>query len=137
MREKTDFPPNYHDILLSIPEVANGKPIFCYGDTIFNPHKVELTPDLLVHEEVHMKQQGGAPEIWWEKYLNDTQFRLRQEVEAYGTQYAFLKRHTGGALLEWSLDSIAKALSGKLYGDLITHNEARCKVRNYAKEERS
>ena len=132
MKETTDFPPNYNQILISIPKVADGKPIFCYGDTIHNPYKIHLTPDLIVHEEKHKEQQGIAPEVWWEKYLASVEFRFQQELEAYGTQYAFMKPHVHGKLREWLLDKLAEALSGELYGGIITFAEARSKIRNYA-----
>ena len=133
MKITTDFPPNYANIVIAIPEVQNGKPIFCYGDTIYNPHKIEITKDLEAHEEVHRRQQGNNPDLWWEKYLQDPEFRLRQELEAYGIQYASVREFVHGRLREWVLDNIATALSGALYGNLLTFAEARSKVRNYAK----
>jgi hypothetical protein len=44
---------------------------------------------LMVHENVHYKEQSGlmAP-IWWIKYLLSTDFRIAAEVRAYKAQIA-------------------------------------------------
>lgn len=62
--------------------------VFTYGDTIYFA-KGNLTPDIIVHEMKHMKQQVnvGGPENWWKKYFEDEEFRLSQEIEAYQAQY--------------------------------------------------
>ncbi len=127
------FPPNYTDIQKVFPNCEEHQAVFCYGDTIFNPFKIYMRPDLEVHEEVHSKQQGKLPDVWWYKYLNDKAFRLQQEIEAYGTQYAFAKKHTSGKLLDWVKGKFAESLSGPLYGNLISYGEAESKIRNYAK----
>jgi hypothetical protein len=90
MKIKEEFPPNYAAITAILGEVDHRKPVFCYGDTIYNPFKVEVTADLHIHEEVHCKQQGEYPDIWWNQYLSDKDFRLHQEIEAYGTQLKFI-----------------------------------------------
>ena len=62
--------------------------VYMYGDTLFNPSGGEIPDDVIVHERVHEKQQEGQdPKIWWIKYLNNKDFRLRMEVEAFGQQY--------------------------------------------------
>lgn len=133
MKISKQYPPNYNDIYVRFPAVEVLKPIFCYGDTIYNPFDVVITPDLEVHEAVHMRQQGELPDVWWYKYFTDDTFRLQQELEAYGEQYAFIKPHMRGKMLEWGLDNMASALSGELYGRLMTYGEARSKIRNYSK----
>lgn len=134
MKILTEFPPNYAQIQLVFKEIEKHKPIFCYGDTIYNPFKREITPDLDKHEEVHSKQQGLYPDQWWGQYLNDRDFRLQQEIEAYGTQYAFVKSFVKNTkLLEWLKENMADALSGELYGNLLSYGEAESKIRNYAK----
>jgi hypothetical protein len=85
-----EFPPNIGRIrqYLSPPKGS----IFAYNNKIYNPDNVTIWPDLEEHEKVHFKQQerGGA-ELWWERYIQDSEFRLEQEVEAYGRQYKFYK----------------------------------------------
>lgn len=64
--------------------------VITYGNVVYS--KNELSPDLLVHEGVHVVQQKEmGVEIWWEKYFNDKEFRLSQEVEAYKAQIKFIK----------------------------------------------
>lgn len=134
MKVSTEFPPNYREIVTALGDVSKHGPIFCYGDTIHNPFGREVTEDLVAHEQRHSEQQGNDPEGWWMRYLYDTDFRLSQEIEGYGAQYAFAKSHgVRGKLLDWALDGMAKSLSGELYGNLLSHNEARSKIRNYAR----
>ncbi len=133
MKIVNEFPPNFTNIEFVFPNLREHKPIFAYGDTIYNPYEIEVGKDLEIHEEVHSKQQGDDPETWWNKYLTDTEFRLSQEIEAYGTQYAFAKKYVNRKLSDWLKDKLAKALSGKLYGELLSFQEAESKIRNYAK----
>lgn len=131
MRVVDDYPPNFRDIASAIPAVADSKPIYCYGDAIYNPHGREITADLQMHEQVHSKQQGDSPETWWLRYLSDPAFRLSQELEAYGVQYTVVRPLLRGQMRQWALESMAKALSGATYGSLISHGEAVSKIRNY------
>ena len=148
MKIKEEFPPNFSEIQKYLPATENAT--FCYGEIIYNPSKKNLNPDVIHHEEVHSKQQEQftSPEIWWFKYLNDLEFRKEQEIEAYGSQYLFSKKHIEEAeerankegktlragmtkLLKWALESMAMALSSKEYGNLLTYGEAESKIRNY------
>lgn len=63
--------------------------VFTYGNTIHVANG-KLSPDLLVHELVHVKQQAeypGGKEAWWDRYFEDNTFRFDQEIEAYQAQY--------------------------------------------------
>jgi hypothetical protein len=145
------FPPNYDVILMAIPEVAdNHAVIFTYDGAIYNPYGKEITQELQIHEAVHVKQQGSDPDGWWIRYLKDKQFRLEQEAEAYGEQYHFAKiavsmadeaaqkegKHLSAGknnLLKWGLESMALALSGPSYGNLISYGEAEARIRNFGR----
>lgn len=128
------FPPNIEEIRKHFPNFAEHEPLFCYGDTIYNPFKTTVTKDLEIHEEVHSKQQGEFPDVWYFKYFNDIEFRLQQELEAYGTQLAWVKKQDiPGKLKDWKKEKIAQALSGSLYGNLLSYAEAESKIRNFAK----
>lgn len=135
MQIKREVPPNYDDILKVLP--PNERAVFAYGDTIYAPHipaDIELPPDLLVHEETHQQQQGGDPALWWQYYLGDPIFRLKQEIEAYGNQWRYveglnIKREGKDRFLEM----IATDLSSALYGNLLTFGEAHSKIRNASK----
>jgi len=132
MKIVNDYPPNYRDITAAIPSADSSKPIYCYGETIYNPHGRTITADLEKHESVHARQQAGNPDTWWYRYLSDPGFRLAQELEAYGEQFAFVRPLIHGQLRQWALDSMAKALSSDAYGNLLSHAEAASKIRNYA-----
>lgn len=135
MKILEQFPPNYEEIRKSLGDVEKSRPIFAFGETLYNPFKIAITPDIEAHEEAHMKRQGRMPEIWWQKYLFDKEFRLEEEVIGYGTQYAFLKRmpHMNSKLLEWFREKMGQALSGPLYKLDISYGEAMSKIRNHAK----
>lgn len=130
MKIVEDFPPNYEIIVLALG--AQPKALFCYGNIIYNPSKRTITPDLEAHEMIHQEQQGSDIGGWYARYLTDREFRLSQELEAYGRQYLFAKEHVQDKkLLEWAKESMAFALSGESYGNLIGYGEAESKIRNY------
>lgn len=129
------FPPNFSLIERYFGNVSEHNPVFSYGGCIYNPYKVDITPDIVFHENIHCNQQGNDSESWWIKYLTDSPFRLEQEIEAYGAQYAFIiSTSIPTKFKDWVKDKIAAALSGPLYGNLISYGEAESKIRNYAKE---
>ena len=140
MKQVLDTPPNYIAIfsVFGKSEIEKHKPVFCYGDTIFNPFEVTITEDVELHEMVHSKQQGALPGIWWYNYLNDASFRVVQEIEAYGSQYQFVKKLIeveGGSrkLIDWKKEKMAEALSSALYGNILTYQQAESRIRNYGK----
>lgn len=88
---KNENPPNLEKIK-EILEIRDAKMIFCWGDVIYNPHKLSIADHLIIHEQKHSDQQGNNPQEWWNKYLEDKDFRLSQELEAYREQYKFAKK---------------------------------------------
>lgn len=135
MKISKKFPPNFESITNVFGDVSKHKPVFCYGDTIYNPYDGNLTPDIIHHEKVHSKQQGISPDAWYYKYLRDPEFRLEQEIEAYGEQLKYAKdKGVSGKLYDWAKGNMAMSLSSELYGSLITWGKAESKIRNYKKE---
>lgn len=117
-------PPIYDDCLRVFGDVVNGA-IFCYGETLYNPHNFQITKHLEVHEETHSKQQFAmGVEIWWEKYLKDKKFRLSQEIPAYQNQFKYIFDTKNRFKAEQWLDKLATDLSGPLYGNLVSYDEA-------------
>jgi hypothetical protein len=111
------FPPDYAAINRAFK--VRGKPvIFCYGDTIYNPGRIKVPERLIAHESVHSRhQQGmGGPEVWWQRYIDDPQFRLIEEIPAHRAEYRVAPEF---------LDDIARRLASPLYGSLVDFEKAR------------
>lgn len=110
------FPPNYAAINRAFK--VRGKPvIFCYGDTIYNPGRIKVPPQLLVHEAVHSRRQGADPAGWWERYIEDPQFRLEEEIPAHQAEFADLCDRGVATPEAWN--AIVGRLASPLYGQLI------------------
>lgn len=110
--------------------------LWTYEDAIYNPGGFEVSDDLLAHEQTHMVQQAkyeGGAEAWWKEYLVNSQFRLEQEMQAYGIQYAFfcskVKDRNKQTKFLWRLSDI---LSGPLYQVAISSQEARKGIKEVA-----
>lgn len=124
MKIVDDKPPNYAAIALVFP-LPFGT-IFTYGDTCYNPDRVYMSPAIVAHERVHVKQQGKDPEGWWLKYLTDPQFRYEQELEAHRVEWATATRYVKDRNKQLELvRPIAARLASSMYGNLVTSNEAR------------
>lgn len=122
------YPPNFDAIDAAFR--VRGKPVlYAYGDTIYNPCGATVTDALRVHEEVHGRQQAAYPlgvEGWWNSYIRDEVFRLAQEIEAHRAEYRHSCMGRSRDARRLHLREIAKRLSGRLYGNLITYEQARC-----------
>jgi hypothetical protein len=127
-----DWPPHIE----KIRKVLNPPPTACftYGDKIYNPSGNELTPDILIHEGVHEKQQSAmGVEAWWNLYLSDLTFRQTEEVEAYATQYNWVKKKGRAKIVKMYLDHLADLLS-RMYGLEIDSFQALTLIRSKAKD---
>lgn len=101
--------------------------VIAYGDTIYCIDG-NLPRHTIEHELVHLKQQAQiGVEKWWDKYINDNEFRLSQEIEAYKTQARYLRSHPFSMSLDhynqW-IYKLASDLSGPMYGNIISFNDA-------------
>lgn len=126
------YPPNIDLIRkhLNVPEEGI---VFTYNGKIYSPHAKELPQHLLLHEMVHVKQQGNDSDSWWNRYLTDIEFRLEQELEAYTEQYLFLKMvNKTSTSHEW-LFILSEQLSHPVYGFNLTRPQAETKLRIRAK----
>ena len=96
------------------------KTIFALGEDIYTDYP--LTPDLLVHELVHLRQQAevGVKE-WVYDFLYNPALRLKYELEAYQEQLKSIKdrnqRHRKRLVC-------AEQLSSTLYGNIISKKDA-------------
>jgi len=104
--------------------------IFAFKGKIFNPSGVDIPADILVHEEVHLKQQKGADDDWYDRYLTDKEFRLNEEIAAFREQYKFFcEMERDRNLRTRYLDKIAKNLSSEIYGEIISKSEVINKIK--------
>jgi hypothetical protein len=137
MRVECARPPLFDEIDAAF-KIAGKPVIFAWGDVIYNPCRIEITPELFTHEAVHHRQQreGGGPETWWRRYIADEAFRLEQEIPAHAAEYAaFCQTHLkGNARNQRRLyfHSVASRLSSPLYGGLIRYEEARRLLKQHA-----
>lgn len=119
IRPQADFPlmDEYRNQGFEITD----RTIFALGEDIYTDFP--LTPDLLVHELTHLKQQEevGVKE-WVYDFLYKPSLRLKYEIEAYQVQIKSIKDRNHRAKV-W-LES-AKNLSSALYGNIISFDDAR------------
>jgi len=94
--------------------------IFAYNKEIYSNYP--LSEDLSLHEVKHIEQQNriGA-DVWVKRYLNNDQFRLNEEVEAYKAQLDFIKDKNQRYKLKILC---ARTLSSDLYGNIIEFDKA-------------
>lgn len=94
--------------------------IFALGEDIYTNYP--LTPDIYVHELVHLEQQAkvGVKE-WVYDFLYVPKKRLEYELEAYRKQLRSIKdrNHRNQVRIE-----SAGNLSSSLYGNIISKQEA-------------
>lgn len=96
--------------------------VFTYGDTIHA--RCSIPADLLAHEQVHsIQQEKMGKDLWWKMYLENPDFRLSQEVQAYRKQYQFVKSNNREQNFKF-LSRLAKDLSSPTYGGIVTYSEA-------------
>lgn len=130
-----EYPPNIGTIERTFgPIVKQGGIVFTYGDTLYNPHRLNIEDHLLAHEQVHTLQQGDNPGSWWYRYLTEIPFRLEQEIEAYAVQYRFVKEHFNNKIVKWFIDRIATDLSSEIYGKMIAKWQAETRIRQISKK---
>lgn len=134
---KKEYPPNWEAIRQQFSfegiQLEGKDLVFTYFPHVYVPSGRELPPDLQIHEGIHLRQQEEmGVENWWHKYLSDIDFRLSQELEAYGAQLHFW-RPFGNRAYKHHKARLAHDLSSDAYGNIINHREAESKIRNVEK----
>lgn len=123
---KYNYPPNYQDIKKAFKIANKPEVVFTYGDTIYVPSGQKMSKDLEVHETTHTQQQTNmTPVKWWNSYIEDKDFRLEQELEAYRNQYKFAKENYPRLRRRKLLRQISQDLSSEIYGSIVTKDEAK------------
>ena len=120
-------PPNFDKILAVFPLAASPGVIFAYGDKIYVPSGKEIPPEILSHERVHCERQLNiGVEAWWDQYLADPRFRYEEELLAHKVEYSFLRGlYPGQARKQAILSHVARKLSARLYGGMVTMEQAK------------
>lgn len=122
------FPPNYTEIAKVFPVAGKPGILYAWGDKLYNPSGVQVSPWLMAHEETHGRQQQAVDiPLWWRRYIDDPWFRLDQEIEAHRKEwqeYLDLMQGANPKHVNQYLDLIASRLSSPLYGNLITFDRA-------------
>ena len=122
------YPPNFKAISEVFPVMGRPGILYAWGDKLYNPSGVKLTPWIEAHEQTHMDRQTDA-EAWWAEYLIYPTFRLQEEILAHQYEWGmFHSFYTSPTYLEKYLDMMAKRLSSPLYGNLISYEEAKREI---------
>lgn len=114
-----DWPPNIAKLRARFVAISEST-IFTYAPVVYVPGGFRLPVTIAAHERVHLRQQGDDPATWWERYVNDVEFRFQQELEAHRAEWRAARR--GGRRDERY--AIASRLASPLYGSMITVPEA-------------
>ena len=133
-----NYPPHQKAIEEHIPEFK--KHLTCtFGPILYNPKKVDITPERMAHEMEHSKQQTTygygrfklwkhsnlRVEEWWNRYLQDETFRFAMELPASQREWwEFQKYETDRNKLAVKKEEIAHRLTNKLYGKKMKIGEA-------------
>lgn len=123
-----ELPPNF-DILDEHFTIDKDSIVVTYHPNVYASGPIPH--DVLEHEGVHLKQQGEiGVEKWWERYLEDVEFRMEQELEAYRFQWQWLSQNVRDRnMLARHMNRIASDLSGPMYGNMIGYQDAVNKIR--------
>ncbi len=126
-----DFPPLYKEIATTFNLRIDDPVIFSWGDRVYSPHDEKLHPALVVHEAVHGERQGKDREIllWWERYMRDPMFRLREEIPAHQAEYRWFLENSSRRGRRRALKQIAKRLASPLYGNVVRRRQAEAILR--------
>lgn len=122
-------PPMFDQIAAAFHLARMPGVIFSWGaGTIFNPSAIVIPQCLIAHEAVHGARQGlsdAGIRRWWENYIADPEFRLREEMPAHRAEYAAIKglvKDRNARVRE--LHNIVTRLCGPLYGGMVSRTEA-------------
>jgi hypothetical protein len=98
-----DRPPNFDQVRAAFPRADQPGVLFAYYPNIHNPSGIVVPPALVAHEEVHLRRQlalGPDPgsttqwigaDLWWDRYLRDSEFRYNEELLAHAAEFKHQK----------------------------------------------
>lgn len=136
MTVEAERPPIYDKICAKFPLVPMKRGvIYAWGRTIFNPDKIVIPKDLAIHEAMHGIRQeayvdprGGEGGIiaWWNRYLDDHDFRLVEEVMAHKAEAtALIEKYGASRVARRKITAhVAARLANPIYQFKIARDEA-------------
>lgn len=126
-------PPNFNAIVEVFPNAVNRGVIFAYAPYIYVPSGNKLPPQLIAHEEVHIRrQEKQGVENWWFAYLTDPAFRYEEELLAHRAEWEKLTEGANRQVKRAALKEIAKKLAAPLYNKMVTRAQAEEDIKNAA-----
>jgi hypothetical protein len=130
----TDYPPLYNEIARVFNLNPNDCVIFSWGERIYNPMALTITPELLAHEMVHGLRQGTSQkriEAWWAQYMSQPKFRLEEEILAHRAEYQWFMANGNRKQRRTAIKRTSKRLAAPLYGDMISVSAAKDILRTH------
>lgn len=126
IRIVAENPPLFDEINARF-KIAGHNVIFAWGDRIYNPKRIVIPPEIMLHEQVHMERQATDIEGWWRRYIADDAFRLDEEVLAHRAEFAALVRQHGGDrnTRRRCLNFVGLKLCSPVYGRMVALHEAK------------
>lgn len=120
------YPPIMDKIEQTFGALRGRAILYAWGEYVFNPMGVLIPKQLMFHEWVHGQRQGKNPEGWWEVYMADTDFRLREEILAHRGEYdAFCMLYKDRNVRSNYLTKVARKLASPLYGSMVSFMQAK------------
>lgn len=89
------LPPNFERIRAAFPNAVRRGVLFAYGEDIYNPSSVPVSRALLAHEYRHCARQFQRVDAWWDKYIEDPEFRYNEELIAHADEFIDLMKGVG------------------------------------------
>lgn len=123
---KHEFPPNY-DAIAAAFDLKGQKPVFAYAPDVYDPHRNGVPPEIIAHEQVHIKRQGDFPAQWWEQYIADENFRVTEELMSHVAEYYVLANGKGRPERRRIFAYVAERLRSPIYGYRPALSEERSK----------
>ena len=126
MRIIDSRPPNFAQIVKAFKGAERPGVIFAYAPDIYAPGAKDLPQSLIAHELVHIcRQEAMGVELWWDKYIEDEDFRFMEELIAHQAEYNDLITTSPSRVVRrMALKLVAKKLASGLYGKIITTQKA-------------
>lgn len=124
-----DVPPNWGLIKSNFRVTEESRVLYAYAPHVYSPVEQDIPFMLVAHEKVHIDQQqryDGGVDAWWQRYCDDMQFRLSQELAAHRAEYRSVcdQPECNRAMRRTVLKVISKKLASPLYGCMIPRKVA-------------